>query len=376
MNVSLRSSTCRDARPRVGAANDRAIAHGLPAGLLWPLLGLAILNALVAPTHSRAQDFPGGFPSIACEPAEIDFGRIEQNQVREAEITIRNEGAAELKIGNVSTTCGCTVAEPESKILAPGAATKLKVTFSSQKFQGPQTKRIGITSNDPATPFVEVIVRADVHAPIYVEPLIRQLAFGSHRPGEHLPQTARFWTDEVPSLQVRPVKYSQAHFQIEVDSQPGSPATAVATVRVRPDAPHGMIREVIRFETNIPGVPSVDLEAFGSIVKGLQVHPEQVNFRYVERDQQLRYEVVVTSAVARARFKVTGAEIDLPNFEARIEERTASQQFAVILSGKPLPVSDERAVAAQGRMQGTLRIFTDSPEQPEIPVKVTYLLKM
>jgi hypothetical protein len=33
-------------------------------------------------------------------------------------------------------------------------------------------------------------------------------------------------------------------------------------------------------------------------------------------------------------------------------------------------------VAAQGRMQGILKIFTDSPGQPELQVKVTYLLKL
>jgi len=74
--------------------------------------------------------------------------------------------------------------------------------------------------------------------------------------------------------------------------------------------------------------------------------------------------------------KVTRAEIDLPNFDASVEVRVPNQDIVVVISGRPLPVSDHRVVAAQGRMQGTLRIFTDSPEQPEIPVKVTYLLKI
>jgi hypothetical protein len=42
----------------------------------------------------------------------------------------------------------------------------------------------------------------------------------------------------------------------------------------------------------------------------------------------------------------------------------------------PLPASDPRVQEAQGRMQGTLRIFTDLPGQPELQVKVLYQLRI
>ena len=147
-------------------------------------------------------------------------------------------------------------------------------------------------------------------------------------------------------------------------------------VTSRPDAPYGDHREFIRVRTNVPDMPFVEFEAFLNVVHDLVARPAHVNFRYVERNQVLKYKVRVRPTMDSFEFKVTGAEIDLPGFKAEVEEVIPNTEVFVHITGRPLGTSDPRAIEKGGRMTGTLRIFTDLESQPELQVSVTYLLKM
>ncbi len=350
-----------------------------PAGLAaaGALFVLPALLAAAGAGGAAAQDHPGGFPALAVSPPAIDFGDMQRNEVRHLELTLSNEGGAPLHILNVASDCGCTVAKPEVNQLAPGQSTTMKVSFNSKGFEGPQRKHLTIVTNDPATPSVEVVVSANVRVPLIVNPATRQLGFGHVRPGKDHQQQAYLMAMEAPALTVRPVRFARHLFEVDCGPAPGdNPAHQLVTVRLRPDAPFGSFREVVRLETGLADAPTVDLEVFGNVIHDLEVAPEAVAFRYVERDQLLRSEVRVRNAAPDARVKVTGVEIDLPGFETKIEERLPGVETVIILTGRPLPTSDPRAIAAQGRMQGTLLIRTTSRERPEIPVRVSYLLKM
>ena len=50
-------------------------------------------------------------PRIAVEPPAFDFGSALPEKRSQKEFTLRNLGDEDLVIENVSTTCGCTVAE-------------------------------------------------------------------------------------------------------------------------------------------------------------------------------------------------------------------------------------------------------------------------
>lgn len=105
-------------------------------------------------------------PRIVVDPLSQDLG--EQPQVSmELVYTISNAGGKQLNIEKISTSCGCTYAEADQNILAPGESTSLRVTLDpiEDNLFGDLTRVIYIRSNDPQTPEAEVEFRVNILKP-------------------------------------------------------------------------------------------------------------------------------------------------------------------------------------------------------------------
>lgn len=96
---------------------------------------------------------PAGQPDIDLAQASMDLGEVQNGEVREFSVQVRNAGDAPLKIEAVTTSCGCTTAEVTPETIEPGATGLLRVTYDSgahgPEFNGPVERQIFIDSNDP-----------------------------------------------------------------------------------------------------------------------------------------------------------------------------------------------------------------------------------
>jgi hypothetical protein len=63
-----------------------------------------------------------------------------------------NTGTDDLLISDIESSCGCTAAITDSKVVPPNSSTKLRTTFDTKGRIGMNTKFIIIHTNDPATP--------------------------------------------------------------------------------------------------------------------------------------------------------------------------------------------------------------------------------
>jgi hypothetical protein len=77
---------------------------------------------------------------------------------------VQNTGDADLLIGNLVTSCGCTMAELSSAVVPPGQRADLAATFDADYHptNGPVTRLVWFATNDPTQPWVEVHITADV----------------------------------------------------------------------------------------------------------------------------------------------------------------------------------------------------------------------
>ena len=104
-------------------------------------------------------------PRIAVDPPSFDFGRTLPQKAVTREFSIRNFGDQDLVIENVSTSCGCTLAEPLTKtVVKPGGSQPLRVTLTTPSSPGPTTKSVVVRSNDPARPLLEIKLKTTVAA--------------------------------------------------------------------------------------------------------------------------------------------------------------------------------------------------------------------
>jgi Protein of unknown function (DUF1573) len=101
-------------------------------------------------------------PRIAVEPASFDFGRVVPQRTLHRQFSIRNFGSADLDVERVSTTCGCTAALLDNKVVKPGGSAALRVSFETRNYSGKVTRSVLIKSNDPTRPTVELKIEATV----------------------------------------------------------------------------------------------------------------------------------------------------------------------------------------------------------------------
>jgi hypothetical protein len=124
--------------------------------VLTPLLAAAIAAAGLASGEQTAA------PRIRVEPAEFDFGRVKPQRTLRKEFRLLNLGERDLVIERISRSCGCTAADTDTRTLAPGASTPLRVSVETRNSSGDIEHRVLVKSNDPQTPSLEIRLRATV----------------------------------------------------------------------------------------------------------------------------------------------------------------------------------------------------------------------
>lgn len=119
-----------------------------------------------APAQNGAhdgKDMPSA-PKIALEEREHNFGRVKEGEVMSHTFKIKNEGAAELVIHNVSPACGCTASDFPKK-LAPGEEGKITLAVKTAGMNGKNDRYADIISNDLAQASLKLWLHMDVYKP-------------------------------------------------------------------------------------------------------------------------------------------------------------------------------------------------------------------
>mgnify|MGYP002629110659 FL=1 len=335
-------------------------------------LALTILLAGAAAAQDRA-----GFPAIQVEPSSIDFGTLPQEEARTTTVVISNVGGAPLILDEVESMCGCTVATPDKMALEPGESTSLVITFNSKKFQGTQHKLVRIHSNDAAEPIFEIDVNAFVKVPLVFTPGNKMLGFGRLRAADATPRVVKIESTDDLAVEIEPVRVNEDLLKVTIrGTKSGLPSEKEIIVELADGVPPGTIREILSFRTNIPEAEAFDLEVSAQILADVELFPEDVNFRYVQRDQAMQrmFELKMPKEM---NLKIKSATIDLPNFEvSKIEKNELTGNLNIYVAGTPLPIDDPRVIEAKGRMMGTLKIAVDDPMFPVFESTIKYLLRI
>lgn len=330
----------------------------------FPILAACVLLAAL----------PAAAQVISVTPTTIDFGNMKQNESRDTAVTVTNEGAGLLHIREVDADCGCTIPTLAKKELAPGESTVIDINFNSKKFHGNVLKLVHVYSSDPDQPVVDVILTANVFAPLLVDPANQRTGFSQSAQGERLTNRITFTATELSLLEIEAGRSRKGLFEINcINNFEGNPQVAVMEVTVPEDMPTGRQRDSVRVKTNVEETPYVDIELSCWVVRKLAVSHEAVNFRY---QSDLSQKIRLTPFAKGLEFKITGAEVDLPEISVTVDNTIPNLEALVRLSGTAITSDDPRAVKSNGRIEGTLTIHTDLPDLPTIEIPVSYLVRM
>jgi hypothetical protein len=65
-----------------------------------------------------------------------DFGDLKEGQVVRHDFIIKNETSSELRIKEVTTSCGCTLSKIRKLVIKPGESAMVEVEFNSKGYSG------------------------------------------------------------------------------------------------------------------------------------------------------------------------------------------------------------------------------------------------
>jgi len=120
-------------------------------------------NAAPSTAKDGASDSkPKPAPKIALEEREHNFGKVKEGEQISHTFKIKNEGAAELVIHNVSPACGCTASDFPKK-LAPGEEGKVTLSVRTTGMNGKNDRYADIISNDATQVGLKLWLHMDVY---------------------------------------------------------------------------------------------------------------------------------------------------------------------------------------------------------------------
>ncbi len=107
---------------------------------------------------------------LTFEKTVCDLGEISVREKKDCELKFKNTGKGLLAIGEIKSTCGCTVPSLAKKEYKPGEDGVIKISYSGQSNSGAVAKHIYVSSNDGANPKIALTLKAAVTEQIIVTP--------------------------------------------------------------------------------------------------------------------------------------------------------------------------------------------------------------
>jgi hypothetical protein len=127
--------------------------------ILGLILSSGLFVAAIAPPSSKdiaEATHLNSKAAITWENQTLDLGAVQHQVPRSVEFKFKNTGKAPLIISNVSTSCGCTVADFPKEPIMPGQKGSIKATYNAASF-GKFQKTLAVSSNAQEGPMVLTI---------------------------------------------------------------------------------------------------------------------------------------------------------------------------------------------------------------------------
>ncbi|NQT20467.1 MAG: DUF1573 domain-containing protein [Planctomycetes bacterium] len=244
---------------------------------------LTVLLVAVALQTAHAREVIIGGPKIEYDEQKHDFGAIPQHVEVEHTFTFRNAGDETLKILNVHSSCGCTVAklDENEKEIAPGKTGKVEVKFNSQTFNGIVNKTVTLTTNDPASPKVIFKVTANVLADMVCSPL--HVKFNLINPNERPERSVKVFSPRNKKFKITSVKTTLDYIHAEVvEPEEGNDGDDyVIKVSINGTPPSGAFSGSVLISTDLHEKNAMSVTVSGKVRSRTDVTPRKIFFGIV-----------------------------------------------------------------------------------------------
>ena len=309
-------------------------------------LAIAIVLLLAAAQPAPAKEWARKMFTLTTH----DFGHVAHGAKAEVAFEIQNLYEEDVHIADVRTSCGCTTPTISKPTLKTWEKGTIVATLNTRSYLGQRNSTLTVVIDKPFYAEVPLTIAGYIHSDVDIQP--GAVALGDVPLGTKAEQHVTIAYRGRTAWQVTDIRSANEHFEVEL-SDPMRQAGQILyhmTVRLKDDAPPGMIQETLTVVTNDPKMPHVTLPIEGRVVPPLSVSPSPLLFGRLQPGQTATKQLVITG---KQPFKITAIQAD----GAPLEFRTSPD---VIKKVHLVPVTIT-AGAASGDFDYEVQIATDLP---------------
>jgi len=306
-----------------------------------------------------------GSPRIQFDRTVYDFGKTSQVETVTGTFKFKNTGDGVLKLETPKPSCGCTVASLKPDTLKPGESGELTFTLDLGRAKVQFEKQIAVASNDPKTPEVVLIIKAD-YTPLYnMVPLALSpdLAFGVNETEQFATLTR---TDGKP---LRILKLDTSKPWIKASVEPGVKTDgSIARIRIaiqRDGLPRPLNEYVHVYTLDETKIPVATLNIYGQVRGEVSVAPESLYWNVTDAAQTaaerpsatFMRRVTIRSASGEA-IVLKNPRSSIPGIQVELVPEESGKAYVLIAKLDQTPgqtvsgnLSFETSVASQSRIE-------------------------
>jgi hypothetical protein len=206
-------------------------------------------------------------PKVQFDSESLDFGNVQSGSPINASFQFKNAGDAELEIVNVHPGCGCTKAEAKKTKLAPGESSTIDAVFNSTGYNGPISKSVSVTTNDPARQSLALLIKATISMGALVKP--STLSFDNLRVNGSKTFTLTVTPLDPKTFAITEVVPVGSHITVpgfrKVETRTG--AYWEIFVVLKAGKVPGRVMETLRMVTNTPNHEVLTATVFGNVIQ-------------------------------------------------------------------------------------------------------------
>ena len=318
-----------------------------------------VVVLLCGPGHVLGQDAP----QLVVAETVFDFGAVQRGARVEHTFQLANRGPGTLRIDQVKSTCGCTVAVVSDRDVAPGGEGRIVVALDTAKLAGRTTKIVTVYTNDPASPVLGLTLAGQVNADVVVSPI--PLYLGRIRRGDRVRREVTIVSGEAGAIySVTHVEHSHPGLRARLEPRTDTPGQRLV-VELDPDMPLGRFSEKLTLHTTSPREPTLTLPVFGSVEGDVVVLPPQITFGTTRGEAAPMRDLYIRNRG------------DRPLVVTRV---SVPEPIAYSLS----PVEDGveykltlrlREGLRPGKIESAVEIFTNHPDEPHLVVPLYAIVR-
>lgn len=325
-------------------------SKGMWRHVVWAMIGLGLCLPAVEAREWAQKMF---------QTTSHDFGHVARGAKAEFAFEITNLYEEEVHIAEVRTSCGCTTPTITKQTLKTWEKGAIVATLNTRSFVGQRSSTLTVVIDRPYYAEVYLTISGYIHADVDFQPGV--VSFGDVDQGAAAEQEIAVTYRGRTYWQILDVRSANTHLEVEL-SEPRRQAGLVSyrmLVRLKDDAPAGLLQDQLTLVTSDPRMPTVSLPVEGRVVPPLTLSPSPLLLGNLSPGQQVTRQLVLTG---KQPFCVLDVAADVESLQVRTPAQAAKKVHIL-----PVQVT---APQQAGEFRGVLTIQTDLAQVPQVQCQV------